>query len=46
LSPRNPLIAPGATLIRSIDRLFDEAKGNKKFLAGYDDARIARSKYL
>jgi hypothetical protein len=38
LFPRNPPIAPGATLIRSIDRLLDEAKRNKKFLAGYDDA--------
>jgi hypothetical protein len=39
-------MAPGATLIRSIDRLFDEEKRNKKYLAGYDDARIARSKYF
>jgi hypothetical protein len=55
ISPRNdlstivskePTYNPGATLIRSIDRLLDEAKRNKKFLAGYDDARIARSKYL
>jgi hypothetical protein len=45
LFPRNPPIAPGATLIRSIDRLLDEAKRNKKLLAGYDDAIIARSKY-
>jgi hypothetical protein len=46
LFPRNPLIAPGATLIKSIDRLLDKAKRNKKFLTGYDDARIARRKYL
>jgi hypothetical protein len=46
LIPRNPPIAPGATLVRSIDHLFDETKRNKKSLAGYDEERIARSKYL
>jgi hypothetical protein len=46
LFPKNPPIALGATLIKSIDRLLDKAKRNKKFLAGYDDARIARSKYF
>jgi hypothetical protein len=46
LFPRNPPIALGATLARSIDRLFDETERNKKSLAGYDDEIIARSKYL
>jgi hypothetical protein len=46
LFPRNPPIASGATLIRSIDRLLDEMKRDKKFLAGYDVARIAMSKYF
>jgi hypothetical protein len=46
LFPRNPPIAPGATLVRRIDRLFVKTKINKKSLAGYDDERIARIKYL
>jgi hypothetical protein len=55
ISPRNdlstivsqePTSSPGGYSYQKHRSLLDEAKRNKKFLAGYDDARIARSKYF